>query len=178
MTPREEIGPGDDPLTEPSADLDEESIERHPTGIGRRLDTYLAAVVEALRDREVLTGSPRRTDAAHRLVGSIVLDCTAVRIAASSASAHPDPGRRSLGGAVQPGQPTPVIATWDEQEGWCVGLHEGPTRSSRRYLHPDLLPTSQVVAGFVVGLALDGSLGAARPISRATPARPRLRLVR
>jgi hypothetical protein len=132
VTTRDGIGPSDQPAIGPRADLLEQSIDRHPTAIGRRLDLYLAAAAEALRDRGVLTGSPQRTDAAHRLIGSIVLDCTAVRIAAWSPTAHPDPGRRSLGGVVHPGRPAPVIATWDEQEGWSVGLHEDPGRSSRR----------------------------------------------
>jgi hypothetical protein len=71
-----------------------------------------------------------------------------------------------------------VTATWDEQEGWCVELSEGLARSSRSYLHPDLLPTARTVAEFVVGLALGRCRGATDPIGRAAPARPRLRLVR
>lgn len=178
MTTRDEIGPSDAPSTGPPADLVEGSIDRHPTAIGRRLDIHLAAVAEALRDRGIRTGSPRRTDAGHRLIGSIVLDCTAVLSAARNPSAHPDPGRRSLDGVVPPGPPAPVIATWDEQEGWCVGLHEDPTRSSQRYLHADLFPPPQHVAGFVVELALGTSLGSPLPLSRTAPGLPRLRLVR
>lgn len=122
----------------------------------------------------MLTGSPQRSDPAHRLIGSIVLDCTTLRVDAW----RPDQtaGTQSLGGAIHPERPTPVVATWDEDAGWCVGLHHDSIRSSRRYLHPNLLPAARAVADFVVGLALGQPLGAAHPI--ALPGRPRLRLVR
>ncbi|WP_363093131.1 DUF6292 family protein [Pseudonocardia sp. 73-21] len=84
-------------------------------------------------------------------------------------------GTASLGGALHPQRPAPVVATWDEDTGWCVGLHHDPTQSSRRYLHPDLLPAARAVAEFVVGLALGQPLGAAHPI--APTGRPRLHLV-
>jgi hypothetical protein len=67
--------------------------------------------------------------------------------------------------------------TWDENMGWCVGLHHGPTHSTRRYLHPDLLASARAVADFVVGLAMGQPLGAAHPIAVADTVRPRLRLV-
>jgi hypothetical protein len=54
---------------------------------------------------------------------------------------------------VHPNRPAPVIVTWDEDMGWCAGLHHDPSRSSRRYLHPHLLPSPDAVAEFVVGLA-------------------------
>jgi Family of unknown function (DUF6292) len=89
-----------------------------------------------------------------------VLDCTALRLAASTPE----------------DRPPPVVATWDESEGWCVGLHHDPSHASRRYLHPDVLPVPRVVADFVVGLALGQPLGAADSIAGGG-GRPRLRLV-
>lgn len=141
------------------------------------LDRYLAAVARALRAHGVITGSPLRTDPAQRLLGSIVLDCTAVRVAARRPGPDLPAGEQSLGGAIHPGGPAPVIVTWDEDSGWCVGLHHDPTHSSRRYLHPDLLPVPSTVADFVVGLALGRSLGAAYPVDVPTPGRPPLHLV-
>lgn len=58
-------------------------LGHHPTDLlGRHLDTYLAAVARELKVRGVITGSPQRTDPAQQLLGSIVLDCTALRVAA------------------------------------------------------------------------------------------------
>jgi Family of unknown function (DUF6292) len=136
------------------------AIDRHPSALGRRLDSYLASVARELRDSGIVTGSPQRSDPAHRLIGSIVLDCTALRLGAGASD-----------------RPEPVVVTWDESMGWCVGLHHDPTHSSRRYLHPDLLPLAWAVAEFVVGLALGQPLGSAHPIATAEPGRPRLRLV-
>jgi len=144
---------------------------------GEGADRYLAAVARALRAHGVITGSPLRTDPAQRLLGSIVLDCTAVRVAARRPVPDLPAGEQSLGGAIHPGGPAPVIVTWDEDSGWCVGLHHDPTHSSRRYLHPDLLPVPSTVADFVVGLALGRSLGAAYPVDVPTPGRPPLHLV-
>jgi hypothetical protein len=99
-----------------------------------------------------------------------VLDCTTLRLAAWTPQDQ-TAGTPSLGGAIHPERPTPVVATWDEDAGWCVGLHHDPTHSSRRYLHPDPLPAAHTVAG----LALGQPLGAAHPIP--APGRPRLRLL-
>lgn len=126
------------------------------------LDSYLAAVARELQQRGVITGSPRRTDPPQRPLGSIVLDCTAVRVTAWAPADQRSAGR-SLGGAVHPERPAPVIVTWDEDLGWCVGLHHDATRSTRRYLHSTRLPAPAAVAEFVVGLAL-GPVGAARPL--------------
>ncbi|MBW0117172.1 hypothetical protein [Pseudonocardia abyssalis] len=162
----------------PGGDLAGESAARHPTAVGGRLDAYLGRVVDALREHGVLAGAPQRTDATHRLAGTVVLDCTAVRLAAWHRAARSNPERQSLGGAVHPARPSPVSALWDEQEGWCVELDGDPARPSRCFLHPDLLPDAQTVADFVVGLALGRTLGAAHPVGSPPPGRPHLRLVR
>ncbi|GAA3231614.1 hypothetical protein GCM10017691_25620 [Pseudonocardia petroleophila] len=155
------------PVPSPAADTPAGSAARHPSAVGGRLDTYLDGVVAALHDRGVRTGAPERTDAADRLVGSVVLDCSAVRTAG--------PRVPPVGGAVGPGQPTPVAAVWDEQEGWSVRLDDG---SGPRHLRPDLLPDAGVVADFVVGLALGRCRGADHPVGPPVPGRPHLRLVR
>lgn len=153
-----------------------ELMDRHPSALGRHLDTYLAAVARELRARGVLTGTPQRTDPAQHLLGSIVLDCTAVRVAAFAED--PAAGGRSLGGALHPERPAPVVLTWDEELGWCAGLHHDPTSASKRYLRSARLPTPDVVAEFVVGLALGRASGAVHP-PRIRPATdPRLRLLR
>ncbi|MDT7552630.1 MAG: hypothetical protein QOI16_1166 [Pseudonocardiales bacterium] len=164
-----------DPSGAPT-DLSHEASEHHPTALGRHLDTYLAAVAGELQANGVLTGAPQRSNPAHRLIGSIVLDCTALRRAAWTPEDQIS-GTRSLGHALQPERPAPVLASWDEDKGWCVGLHHDPTHSSRLYLHPDLLPAPQAVADFVVGLALGQALGTPDPITPAGLARPRLRLL-
>jgi Family of unknown function (DUF6292) len=181
---RDDTAPGDNPSTsgavtplgrvpaDPSGaptDLFHEAIDRHPTDLGRHLDTYLAAVARELQVNGVLIGAPQRSDPAHRLTGSIVLDTTALRLAAWTSQDRTD-GTESLGGALHPERPAPVVATWDEDTGWCVGLHHDPTHSSRRYLHPDLLPAARAVAEFVVGLALGQPLGAAHPIASVAAA--------
>nr|MBA3907677.1 hypothetical protein [Pseudonocardiales bacterium] len=56
------------------------AIGRHPTALGRHLDNYLRAVARELEIRGVIVGTPQRTDPAQRLLGSIVIDCTALRI--------------------------------------------------------------------------------------------------
>ena len=150
--------------------------DHHRTALGRHLDTYLAGVARELQANGVLTGAPQRSNPAHRLIGSIVLDCTALRLAAWTPE-DPISGARSLGHAIQPEHPAPVLASWDEDKGWCVGLHHDPAHSSRRYLHPDPLPAPQAVADFVVGLALGQALGVPDPITPAGPVRPRLRLL-
>jgi hypothetical protein len=164
-----------DPSGAPT-DLFHEASDRHPTALGRHLDTYLAAVARELQANGVLTGAPQRSNPAHRLIGSIVLDCTALRLAAWTPEDQIS-GAQSLGHALQPERPAPVLASWDEDTGWCVGLHHAPTHSSRLYLHPDLLPSPRTVADFVVGLALGQILGAAHPITPAGLGRPRLRLL-
>ena len=123
--------------------------------------------MEALRIQGVLTGAPQSTGAALHLVGTIGLDCTAVRTAAT----HPT-------GGPGPELPSPVIAEWHEGEGWCVGFDDDPARSTRRFLHAGLLPHAQVVADFVVGLALGRILGADLPVGAPGSDRPHLRLVR
>lgn len=162
----------------PDVILAEESADRHPTAIGRRLDVYLDTVVEALRDHGVLTGAPQRTDVAQRLVGTVTLDCAAVRIAAWRPTGPSHPERQSLGGAVHPGRPMPVNAVWDEREGWCVEFDDDPVDPTRRFLHPDLLPGPQTVADFVVALALGRFDGSSHPIGSPPPGRPHLRVVR
>ena len=164
-----------DPSGAPT-DLLHEAIDRHPTALGRHLDIYLAAVARELQANGVLIGAPQRNDPAHRLIGSIVLDCTALRLAAWRPEDQ-TPGTRSLGHALQPERPAPVVATWDEDTGWCVGLQHDPAHSSRRYLHPDRLPAAREVADFVVGLALGHALGATHPIAPAGLGRPRLHLL-
>lgn len=162
------------PLPMPTDALGD-AVQRHSAKLGQHLDRYLAAVARELQDRGVITGTPQRTDPAQRLLGSIVLDCTALRVAAWEPIDH-HPTRLSLGGAIHPARPIPVVLTWDESIGWCAGLHHGPTSSSRRYL-AGLLPTPDTVADFVVGLALGQPLGTAHPDDTPTPARPPLRLV-
>lgn len=155
-----------------------DSINRHPTAVGERLDTYLAAVARELEDHGVLTGAPQRTHPGRRLIGSIVVDCTTLRIAAWTPTDQQPAAQQSLGAAVHPVRLTPVIATWDEHDGWCVGLHHGPNHASSRYLHPDLLPAARTVAEFVVDLALGNTSGADHPITPAPgPGRPRLHVV-
>jgi hypothetical protein len=186
----DDTAPGDDPAsrtvtplasvpTDPSGvptDLFHAAIDRHPTALVRHLDSYLAAVARELQANGVLTGAPQRSDPTHRLIGSIVLDCTAMRLAAGTAQAQA-PATRSLCRAIHPERPAPVVATWDEDTGWCVELHHDPAHSSRRYLHGDHLPAARAVADFVVGLALGHALGAAQPIAPVGLGRPRLRLV-
>jgi hypothetical protein len=152
------------------------AMDRHPSTLGRHLDVYLTAVAAALQARGVVTGSPQRSDAADRLIGSIVLDCTALRLAAWTPE-DPTAVTGSPGGAVSPEHPAPEVATWDEDTGWSVGNLHDPTRSSPRYLHPDVLPVPTAVADFVVGLALGQPLGSAHPVNAPAPGRPRLRLV-
>lgn len=177
-TPLVDVSDPDREPDPPTRTLLEDSIDRHPTALGRRLDNYLAAVARALESHGVITGSPQRTDPGHRLIGSIVIDCTALRVAALRPADAQDVDQRALGGAGQPSRPTPVIVTWDENMGWCAGLHHDPAHSSQRYLHPHLLPAPDAVAEFVVGLALGRPLGSSRPIATATQGPPRLRLIR
>lgn len=125
----------------PPAVADAAARDRHPSaGLSRHLDTYLAAVGDALAAHGVIAGPPLRSDPSSHLVASIVVDCTA----ASSVVEH-EPARS--------GHPVPVVLAWDEDHGWVVGLHVDDVRSSRRLVHPDLLPPSVVVAEFVVELA-------------------------
>lgn len=154
------------------------AVGSRTTAVGQRLDIYLAAVARALTERGVITGTPQRTDPAKRLIGSIVLDCTALRVAALTPDEDQPLRPGSTDRGVHPRRPGPVNTTWDEQWGWSVGLHHDPTRSSRRYLHPDLLPTPAEVADFVVGLALGYPLGSARPITAPAAATTRLHLIR
>lgn len=151
-------------------------MARHPSALGRHLDTYLAAVARELQARGVLTGTPQRTDPAGRLLGSIVLDCTALRVAAWAAD--PAAGEGSLGAAVHPERPAPVVLTWDEELGWYAGLHHDPSTASRRYLHASHLPAPDEVAEFVIGLALGLASGAAHPPRTGTAGPSRLRLLR
>lgn len=137
-------GVSDDALLRP--------MDRHLTALGQRLDTYLAAIVRTLAERGVLTGSPHCTDPARRLIGSIVLDCTALRVAARTPADHRRVGARSLG-AVHPDRPVPVNLTWDEQMGWSAGRHHDSIRSSRSY-------------------------GSVRPITAVPTGRPSLRVLR
>jgi hypothetical protein len=88
-------------------------------------------VARELQAGGVLTGSPQRTDLSHHVIGSIVLDCTALRLAAWTPDQQKPLNRQSLGGALHPERPAPVLATWDEDAGWCVGLHHDPTNASR-----------------------------------------------
>lgn len=159
----------------PAGALGEVAMDRNLGMLGRHLDAYLAAVAGELRARGVITGTPQRTDPAQRLFGSIVLDCTAVRVAAWAED--PAVGGGSLGGALYPERPAPVVLTWDEELGWCAGLHHDPTSASRCYLRSGRLPAPAEVAEFVVWLALDPPLGAAHPplgVDAAAVARPAL----
>jgi hypothetical protein len=153
-----------------------QAIDRHPCALVRHLDTYLAAVARELQVNGVLTAAPQHSDPAQLLSGSIVLDCTALRLPAWTPPDQPA-GTGSLGGPIHPERPGPVVVTWDEDSGWSVGLHHDPAHSSRRYLHPDRLPAARAVADFVVGLALGQPLGATHPLTSPAPGRPRLRLV-
>ncbi len=161
----------DDQPRSPTDPLQEEP-DLHPADLGRHLDRYLAAVARELRARGVITGSPQRTEPTQRLIGSIVLDCTALRIASWTPARH-----RSMGEVIHPDRPAPVIVIWDEHLGWCAGLHHGPTRSTRRYLHPDLLPAATTVADFVVGMAIGETQGVGYPITARGLDRARLHLV-
>jgi len=98
-----------------------EVMDRHPTALGRHLDSYLGAVARELETRGVLTGRPQRTDPAQRLLGSIVLDCTALRIAAWPPRADQPAHQQSVGAALHPERPAPTILSWDEVTGWCAG---------------------------------------------------------
>lgn len=158
-------GAGEEPV--PGERSAERSVDRHPSGIGRRLDTYLGSVVEALREQGVVTGAPQSTDVALLLVGTIGLDCAAVRTAAGHPTGGPGPER-----------PSPVIAEWQEGEGWCVGFDDDPVRPTRRFLGTGLLPHARAVADFVVGLALGRILGTDLPVGTTGSERPHLRLVR
>lgn len=109
-TPTASRSTADDPRRDAST--------RRPTAVGERLDGYLAAVARELDARGVLTGTPQRTDPAHRLTGSIVLDCTTLRIAAWRPSQQGPVARQALANAIHPQRPTPAIATWDEHDGW------------------------------------------------------------
>jgi hypothetical protein len=140
-----------------------EAIDRRSSAVGRHLDVYLAAVVRELHMRGVIAAPPQRTDPAQRLLGSIVLDCSAVGVNA---------------GNTRDDQPVPVVVTWDEYAGWCVGLHHDSTHSTRRYLHPDLLPAPAIVAEFVLALAQGCDVGAAYPFNTSAPRESRLRLIR
>ena len=51
-------------------------------------------------------------------------------------------------------RPTPIVVAWDEDHGWAVGLQHAFGHLTRRYLHPDSMPTPDEIARFVVGLAL------------------------
>ena len=123
----------------------------------------------------MITCAAQRTDPAgtQRLAGSIVLDCTALRIAASEPA-----DQQSAGAAIRPDRPPPVIVTWDEEVGWSAGLHPGPTRAFHCYLHAELLPSAAAVADFVVGLALGQTLGVAHSPTGPAPDSPPLRLIR
>jgi hypothetical protein len=52
-----------DPSGAPT-DLLQGALDRHPTALGRHLDTYLAAVARELQSNGVLTGAPQRSDPA------------------------------------------------------------------------------------------------------------------
>jgi hypothetical protein len=185
VPPSRTLTPLDGPPADPSGaptDLLHAAIDRHPTAVGRHLDNYLAAVGRELQANGVLTGVPQRSSPEHRLIGSIVLDCTALRLAAWTPEDQ-SPDIRTLGRALHPERPAPVVATWDEDTGWCVGLRHDPAHSPRgadhrRYLHSDRLPTARAVADFVIGLALGRAHGATHPLVRAGLDRPRLRLLR
>jgi hypothetical protein len=150
-----------------------EARDRHPSAaVARRLDTYLAAVADALEAHDVVAGPPQRSDPSSHLVGSIVLDCSAVRSTAGEHGRARSPARWSAMDAFRLGSPVPVLLAWDEDHGWVVGLRLDDVRSSRRLAHPDLLPPSTVVAEFVVGLARMDPLGDDGP-ARATGSGPR-----
>jgi hypothetical protein len=174
--------PEPDAATDAVPDPLGDAIRRHPTSLGRHLDVYLDAVARELQARGVLAGPPQRSDPSQRLIGSIVVDCTAMRDTAwterlSITGQHAPAGQRALGDdPVREVHPAPVIVTWDEITGWCAGLHHDSTRSSRRYLHPDVLPPAAAVAEFVVGLAMGRPVGASQPLLDIV--RPHLRLIR
>ena len=73
-----------------------QAIDRHPCALVRHLDTYLAAVARELQVSGVLTAAPQHSDPAHLLSSSIVLDCTALRLAAWTPPDQPA-GTWSLG---------------------------------------------------------------------------------
>lgn len=165
--------------TAPALVADEaDAVGNHPTALRRQLDRYLDAVRRELSIRGVLTGSPQRTELEQRLGGTIVLDCTAVRVAAWTPRGDRPAHQQSLGAALDPDRPAPVILTWDEVSGWCVGLDTQPAASGRRYLHSELLPTPSIVADFVVGLALGRPLGSIDPVTAVAVGVPRLHVVR
>lgn len=153
-----------------------ESRGRHPSGLGQCLDSYFAAVAGALQACGVITGPPQRTDSAAHLIGSIVIDCTALSPSTGEADTPP-PAAQSRGIARHVEHPSPVVVAWDEDHGWAVGLHHDSAHSTRRYLHPDLLPTPTAVAEFVVGLAHGQSLGDGDPVPATRTGPPHLRLM-
>ncbi len=147
--------------SEMSGDGVAESIDRHPTALSRHVERYVARVAHVLSTRAVITDITQRSDPARPLRGCIAVDTAALHAPAE-----------------HPGDPVPVMMTWDEATGWCVELRHHTGRSSWSYLHPDLLPTAVVVAEFVVGLALGHRTGSIRPIGVPVPGAPALRLVR
>ncbi len=142
----------------PDGAADAEARDRHPSaGVDRHLDTYFAAVVAELEARGVVAGPPQRSDSLTHMVGSIAVDCTAVRSGV--------------------GEPVPVILAWDEDHGWVVGLHADAVDSSCRIVDPSPLPSAIDVAEFVVGLARTHPLGDDVPGRATVPGPARLRLV-
>ncbi|RZT86819.1 hypothetical protein EV383_3718 [Pseudonocardia sediminis] len=180
MTTNPAAGPGGPrltavPATVPTAgDGHHAAMARHPSSLCRHLDEYLEAVARELRSRGVLACPPRRSDPARRLFGSIVLDCTAPLVDDGTGDGGGIPGGDVPGGgtspacAPHPGRLTPVVATWDEDHGWCVGLRLD-AHSARRYLSTVLFPASHEVADFVVGLALGHPLGSEEPPTPSDP---------
>ena len=140
------------------------------------LDAYVAAVVRELKECGVLTCAPQRTGSPGRAVRSVVLDCTALRIAAAE-PAVARPGRRiSAGGAIAADRAGPVCLTWDERDGWSATMGRVAGGSAPRYLHPELVPLPVRVRDFVVGLSLGTTSGVAWPVSAtAQPPSPRPR---
>jgi hypothetical protein len=159
--------------------------DRHPSSalsLSRSLDGYLSDVAEALQARGVTTGPPQRSDATTHLTASIVVDCTALSTAPSTAPlGNPAPTRPATlppgAGALPHDRPTPTVVAWDEDHGWAVGLQHTRGHTTRRYPHPDSLPTPDEIAAFVVDLAGDQVPDATDPEATDRSGTPRLRLV-
>jgi hypothetical protein len=170
----------------PPVDGHADARDRHPSSalsLSRSLDGYLSDVAEALQERGVTTGPPQRSDATTHLTASIVVDCTALSTAPSTAPlGNPAPTRPATlppgAGALPHDRPTPTVVAWDEDHGWAVGLHHTRGHTTRRHPHDDGPLTPDEIAEFVVGLALGQVPDTTVPETTDRSGTPRLHLVR
>lgn len=130
------------------------ALSRDRSAVDGLRGDYVAAVVRALTQRGVLTCPPQHTGSAGHLTTSVVIDCTALRVATWESRELRRGPRASLGGALQPDRAGPVAITWDEHTGWSAGMRHVSTGWSFRYLSPNPYPAPVLVADFVTRLAL------------------------